>query len=352
MIKTINELVNNDAYVIASASLNWGKLKGKTILISGATGYVPQFIVHGILKRNDLFNDGIKIIALCRNRDKAKIRFSQYYGRTDFELIIQDICDPIEYDDKIDYIIQAASPAGVIKSNENPVMTFDVNVIGSKNLLNLAKKKGSDFLFISSVDIYGKNSDGMRFVENYSGSLDSLDIRNVYSCAKRAAENLCVCYSSQGVVVKIVRPSQIMAGGVDANDGRLHIDFISQIKNGRKIVLKGDGSPLRSFIYITDAIAGILTVMLDGEPSQAYNICSEEAEATVLQLAQMMASCVEGEDVEIAYNISARITDPSVKHAVSVVTASSEKLRGLGWKPVVPLKEACYKMMRYYGVVE
>lgn len=351
-MKTINELVDNDATTIALTPLKWEKLRGKTVLISGATGYVPQFIVHGILKRNDLFNDEIKIIALCRNQDKAAMRFSQYYNRVDFELIIQDICEPVDYDGKIDYIIHAASPAGVIKSNDNPVMTFDVNVIGSKNLLELAQKKCADFLFVSSVDIYGKNSDGMRFTEDYSGALDSLNIRNVYACSKRAAENLCICYSSQGVRVKIVRPSQIMAGGIDLNDGRLHIDFISQIKKRKKIVLKGDGTPLRTFIYITDAIAGILTVMLEGEPSQAYNICSEEGEATVLQFAQVMASCVEEDSVEISYNMSTRTTDPSVKHAISVVTASSEKLRRLGWKPTVSLKDACHKMMRYYGVVE
>lgn len=351
-MKITDNLVNNDACAIASAPLSWEKLKGKTILVSGATGYVPQFITHGILKRNDLFNDGIKIIALCRNQGKAAMRFSQYYGRTDFELIIQDVCEPVEYNGRIDYIIHAASPAGVIKSNENPVMTFDVNVIGSENLLKLAEKKGAGFLFVSSVDVYGKNSGDMRFTEDYSGALDSLDIRNVYACAKRAAENLCICYSSQGVPVKIVRPTQIMGGGIDINDGRLHIDFISQIKNNRKIILKGDGTPLRSFIYITDAITGMLMVMLEGEPSQAYNICSEEAEASVLQLAQVMASCAEEGNVEISYNMSTRTTDASVKHAVSVVTASSEKLRGLGWKPAVSLKDACYKMMKYYGVAE
>ena len=188
----MEDLINYDAETIASSNINWEKLKGKTILISGATGYVSQYIVHALLKRNDLFDANIKVIAFCRNKDKADYRFSKYYDRSDFELLLQDIFEDIEIEQEIHYIIHTASPAGLVMSNKNPVETFKVNVFGCDNLLKLAEQKHAEFLLFSSVDVYGK-LDGKRFVESKLGELDTTDIRNVYAYAKRASENLCVC---------------------------------------------------------------------------------------------------------------------------------------------------------------
>lgn len=346
---TTAELITADAAEIASAELNWDKLSGKTVLISGATGYVPQYLVHGIMKRNDEYESKITVLALCRNAEKASMRFSEYFGRSDFKLLVQDMFSEINYPGEIHYIIHAASPAGVKNSNKDPLETFMVNVDGCRLLLELAREKNAEFLLFSSVDVYGKNSTGERFTETYSGALDSLDPRNVYACAKRACETLCMCYSQAGVVTKIIRPTQIMAGGIPLDDGRLHIDFISQILSDHKITLKGDGSPRRSFIYVTDAISGILTVLADGKSGNAYNICNEEAEASVLELAETMAAC-SVEDVSISFNMQTRTSDPAVTHAVSVVTASSEKLRATGWEPHVGLYDACRRMMSYYDI--
>lgn len=344
----MEDLINQDSEIIANSDINWAKINQKTVLISGATGYVTQYIIHAFLKRNDLYGSGIKVIAFCRNKIKADERFSQYYNRPDFELLIQDIYKRLEIEEDIHYIIHAASPAGVVTSNINPVETFKVNVFGCDNLLTLAEKKKAEFLLFSSVDIYGRVEEG-RLTESQIGALDTTDIRNVYAYAKRASENLCICYTQRGVRVKIVRPTQIMGGGISQDDGRIHIDFISQILREHKIVLKGDGSPVRSFIYITDAIIGILTVLTNGEIGQAYNVCNENAEVSVLEFARIMAGCAK-EKIGIEFDMEARKKNVEVKHALSIVTASSEKLRALGWNPHVPIEEACRKMMTYYGI--
>lgn len=344
----VKELINRDAETIANADIVWENLQGKTVLISGATGYVSQYIIHGLLKKNDLFQTNIRVIALCRNKEKADLRFSHYYNRADFKLLVQDICSEIEIEEDIHYIIHTASPAGLVASNKNPVETFKVNVFGCDKLLTLAEKKNAEFLLFSSVDVYGKLG-GERFEETKLGELDTMDSRNVYAYAKRASENLCACYLQKGVRVKVVRPSQIMGGGISLDDGRIHIDFISQIIKKQKIVLKGDGSPVRSFIYVTDAIIAILMVLTAGENGQAYNICNEEAEATVLQFAEIMAKCVQ-DKITIEFDMEARKKDIEVGHAISVVTASSEKIRSLGWKPSVNIVDACKKMMSYYGI--
>lgn len=345
----MNRILEEDARTIAKTPIDWIKFHDKTILIAGANGYVPQHFVHGFLMRNKLFHENIHVIALCRNETRARERFGEYFGREDFTLWIGDVRDEIKTEQKIDYIIDAASPAGVRISNEDPVATFEANVFGCSNLLKLAKKHHAEFLYLSSVDTYGK-SRKERFTEEDSGILDSLEVRNVYAAAKRAAENLCVCYARNGLICKIVRPSQIMGCGIALDDGRLHIDFISQILMSGQIVLKGDGTPVRTFIYMTDAIAGMLYVMTEGRNGEACNIGTETGEASVLELAQTMAAQVKEKTIPVVFNEETRKSDPAVRHAVSRVCVSSEKLRNLGWNSQVSLKEACRRMMTYYGI--
>lgn len=323
----MNSYVLDDAKVIANGKISWDKLKGKSVLISGANGYVPQFFVHGLLMRNELYNDNIHIIALCRNEQRAAMRFSDYYDRKDFSLIISDVEKPFTYDGKIDYIIHAASPASLKNRYNNLIKTFDANVIGAKNLLEMADNKKAEFLFISSVDVYGKIPDNRRLSEENIGILDTLNTRNTYSCSKRAVETLCTCYNSEGTVCKIARPFQIIGSGLELDDGRLHIDFISQILNNNSIVLKGDGTPKRTFLYITDAILGMLTVMLEGNPGEAYNVVSEWNEASVMELAMIMASLPKDREVKITYNMETRNIDPAVTQTLSTVCGDSTVLK-------------------------
>lgn len=346
------KIMEEDAKTIASASLNWSKLNGKTILISGANGYVPQYFVHGLLKRNDLYDEKIKVVAMCRSQERAEERFFKYIKRTDFELLLQDVCVPIQYEGNVDYIIHAASPAGMKKRYENPIETFRANVVGCENLLEFAQKKKSEFLLISSVDIYGKMDNAERLTEEHHGELDPLNIRNVYSCAKRAAETLCSCYVNMRISCKIVRPFQILAGGIQLNDGRLHADFIAQMLNGDEIVLKGDGTPRRTFMYVTDAIIGMLIVLLEGNSGEAYNLCTEKGEASVLELAQIMASHVTDRKIQIKYNMETRVSDPAVTQTISTVCGSSEKIRQLNWEAKLSLSEACKRIMTFYGVIK
>lgn len=346
----MKSLIIEDAQMIANSTIDWSKLKNKTVFVAGANGYVPQFFIHGLLMRNDLFNDKIKVVAMCRSAERAALRFLEYEEREDFILYLGDVRDSIDYKEEIHYVIHAASPANMKVRYENLIEVFDANVMGCRNLLELTKEKGAEFLFISSVDIYGKPDGANRLVEQYTGELDPLNPRNVYSCAKRAAETLCACYVNQGVVCKIVRPFQILGSGIELDDGRLHADFISQLLKGNNIVLKGDGTPKRTFMYITDAIIGMLTVMIEGQSGEAYNVVCEEGEATVLELAKIMASNIEGRDIGISYNMETRKNDPAVTNVISVVCGDSTKIRKLGWQAEIPLKKACARMMKYYGL--
>ena len=343
----MHDIIAEDAKAIAASAIDWSKFENRMVLIAGATGYVPQNFVHAFLQRNDLYGSHIKVLALCRSRERAQERFGEYLGREDFLLILQDVCEPVGYEGKIDYIIDAAGPAaqkerGLYKD------IFLANVDGCHNLLKLAQKTGAVLLYVSSVDVYGHLLEAVRPTEEMAGSLDPLEPRNVYACAKRAAETLCLCYKEAGVDCRIVRPVQILGGGIALDDGRLHIDFISQMLAKRKISLTGDGSPRRSFLYVVDAIIGMLIILAEGKAGEAYNLSWEENESSVIELAKLMAGLAEGE-ISIEYDLTHR-KDPAVTKAVNQVVSDSGKIKALGWQAKYSLLETVRRMMACYGV--
>jgi len=347
----LNKIIKEDAQALANANLPWEKLNGKIVLISGANGYVPAYFVHALLARNDLYGEGINVVAICRNEEKAKERFGEYMGRGDFKLLVQDICEPIEVRGPLGYLIHAASPADIKTRNERPVETFRANVWGMENVLSLAREKQAEgVLLVSSVDVYGDTRAEERLTEDSGGYVDSLNPRNVYTIAKNAAEMLCSAYYAEyGTPAVIARLVQVMGPGIALHDKRLHIDFISQMLRGDEIVLKSDGSAKRSFLYITDAVAGMLFALLRGRPVEAYNVADERCEATVLELAELMSSIVADRKISIRFDYNSR-NSPEVKQAVSWVTADSSKLRSLGWGAKFGLKETAERMMRFYGI--
>lgn len=345
-----NTIIDEDVKIVLDSDIEFERFYGKTVLISGANGYVPSYFAYTFMALNDTYDAGIKVIALCRNEIKAKERFAEFVERQDFEILVQDVRNPIETEEKIHFFIHAASPAGKKSRHDDPVNTFESNVLGLRNMLQVAIKNPCEaFLFLSSVDIYGDLPGQGRLCENQIGTVDLLNVRNAYSCGKRAAEIMSKAYQIEyELPVYIVRPFQIIGPGPDLTDGRLHIDFVSQILKSKKIVLKSDGSAVRSFMYITDAIKAMFVVMEKGNPGEAYNIVSESGEASVRELAEIFSSNAEA-DVEIEYDISQRTTI-EVTEAKSIVIGDSTKLKNLGWSAQISLDEACKRMMNSYGV--
>lgn len=347
----MNRIISEDAINIIENNLPFDKFYGKTVLISGANGYVPAYFVHTFIALNKYKDAGIRILALCRNQERAENRFPEYIERDDFEIIVQDVCESIDTSEDIHIFIHAASPAGIKKRHEDPVNTFLSNVKGAENMLELARKNPCEyFLFLSSVDVYGRMNSNDRLKESDSGYLDPLNIRNTYSCGKRAAESLCKAYQVKyDLPVYIVRPFQIMGPGPELNDGRLHIDFISQILERKQIVLKSDGTAVRSFMYISDAIKAMFYVMLKGNPGEAYNIVSETGEASVKELADSMVENADDQDITVKFDYGQRETI-EVTGALSIVTGDSTKIRSLGWTCDFSVAEGSARMMEFYGI--
>lgn len=325
-------------------------LDNKTVLISGANSFLMSYFIYFILENNRRNHTNITIAALCRNEERARARFGRYWGDPYLNVLVQDVRQPVDWSGSVDFCIHAASPAGIQSRQENPLDTFEINLFGAQRLLELAQKaKSEKFLLLSSVDVYGTCPEQRRRKETDAGLLDWTYQRNAYSCGKRSAETLCGLYYAQcGLPCVTVRPFQVYGPGMSLTDGRLHGDFIGQLRETNQIVLKSDGSAVRSFLYIADAALALLDVLLLGEPGGVYNICDEAGECSVRELAELYTS-QWGKGAKVVFSCDQRET-PEVKDALSVVTGDSGRLRALGWMNMTPLEEGIARTLAFYKV--
>lgn len=343
----MNRIIKEDIEGILNSREDLKRFQNCTFLISGANSFVMSYMVYLLLEANKRNNLGIKVVALCRNRERAVERFRGYIEDQNLIFIIQDVCQPLEYEGSIDYCIHAASPAGIASRQEYPADTFLANLQGCKNLLDLCMKKNiKKFMLLSSVDVYGTGLGQDRLKETDTGILDWNYKRNAYAVGKRAAETLCKLYFEQyGIPCVSVRPFQVYGPGMSLTDGRLHGDFIRQLLKNNRILLKSDGTARRSFMYLADATNAMIDVLLYGETGEVYNICDETGECSVYELAKMYAAMKEGAVVEFE---DGKRDTPEVKDALSVVLGDGRKLRELGWRRRTSMQEGAERTLRFY----
>ena len=332
-----NQVIEEDLEFISQASLPWNLLEGKNILISGANGFLPSYLVKTILFLNEhKFKKQAKVFAM----DMSNSRLVAYANRRDLVFINQDICQPINIEGKIDFIIHAASKASPKFFGQDPVGTLSANVFGTKNLLELAaEKKVESFLFFSSGEIYGQILSGDSQVrEDAYGHVDTTNVRSCYAESKRMGETMCVSWLHQyGVPAKIVRPFHTYGPGINLDDGRVFADFISDIVNNRNIVMKSDGKAIRSFCYIADATVGFFTILLKGENGQAYNLSNNLAEVSILELANLLVKTFPEKNLTVERKDNGN--SEYLKSEINKCSPDVSKIKGLGWQPKYSLEE-------------
>src|SRR5690242_10606952 len=150
-------IIHEDVVRIVDNHLPWSRFSGRTVLISGANGFLPAYMVETFAYLNETdMQPKCRIIALVRNREKAEKRFAHLIDRPEFSLLVQDVCAPISLDGELHIIIHAASQASPKYYGKDPVGTLSANSLGTHNLLSLGRHHGiEDFLFFSSGDVYG-----------------------------------------------------------------------------------------------------------------------------------------------------------------------------------------------------
>jgi len=343
-------VIEEDLRQIAAADLPWSALVGKTVLVTGANGFVPAYMVETLLYRNEHAGGRpTQVIGLVRNHERAKARFAAYRGRADLRLLVQDVCEPVTLSGPVHFIIHAASQASPKYYGKDPVGTLGPNVLGTHHLLRLAAAQRVEaFLYFSSSEVYGQvPADRMPIREQDFGWLDPSDVRSCYGESKRMGETMCVAWAQQfGVPAKIVRPFHTYGPGMRLDDGRVFADFVADIVQDRDIVMKSDGRATRAFCYLADATVGFFTVLLTGATGQAYNIGSTE-DISILDLAELLVANFPDKHLKVVRQAArpppGYLASPVVRHCPDIT-----KARGLGWSPTTAIQAGFSRTIRSY----
>lgn len=327
----MNSLEKEDIITVAELQYNWDKLKNKTILISGGTGFIGQFFIEVIKYRNEKFDDNIKVISLSRR---------PLTNEKNIIYVKQDITKPVDLDGGIDYILHLASNTHPKQYAANPVETVTANVLGCYNLLELAvKKQVSRFLLASSVEIYGTGLEEP-ITEQSCGYIDCNTARAGYNEAKRVSESLCQSYRQQyGIDCVIARLARVF-GPDKKQDTKAIAQFIEKALNKENVILKSKGLQRFSYCYVADAVSGIFKVLTDGVNGQAYNISGDDEGKNLKDYASLIAGYT-GQKVLFDLN-----SDNAGVSVADYAVLNCDKLKALGWKPLYLPGEAMKRTVR------
>lgn len=340
----MNRVLEDDLKTIIAEDLSWEKLKNKTVMITGASGMVGSYMLYVLLMLNDEKHYGIKVDAVMRNVNKLP---EEVRNREDVNVVVADVTKDIPDVGDIDYIIHTASPASPLIMQNQPVETIAANTIGTFKTLELAKEKNAEgYLFISSREIYGQPDEGQEFFyENTYGFVDQLNPRSCYSEGKKAAETMCVCFHEEyGLNTKIARLAHTYGPGMSIYDGRVQADFLKNVYHNEDIVLKSEGTAVRTYTYIADAIAGMYRILLDSEDI-VYNIGNEAGKVSIRDLAEILVSIYPERGLKLVFDIPEGGTKGTAPYTLGIL--SSEKLRKLGWNPKYSVKDGFKRTLEY-----
>ena len=345
----MNKIVTKDMNFLTKRFEYSDEIKDKTILVTGATGLIAKNFVIFLLTLNKKLKLNIKVVALVRNLEKAKNTFKDYECEN-LIYLNQDICDEIKYDGKVDYIFHAAGSCSAEAIKRNPVGIMKANTIGTINVLEFAREKEvTKVIFPSTREIYGKVEGIDNISESDMGVLDPLNSRNCYPESKRVAETLFRSYADQyGVKFNILRIAHTYGPGMEIrNDGRVMADFIGAVVDNKNIVLNSDGTAIRAFCYITDALEGIMHVMFKAESGEAFNLANETEPYMIRDVAQMLVDLYPEKGLKVEFaNASDEVKKGYLGYKITKLNTS--KLESLGWKPQIKLKKGMKNTVDYF----
>lgn len=330
---SMNYLYKEDLNQISELRLPWEKLKGRSILISGARGLIASCLIDALMLKN---SEGLncKIYAIGRNAESAKGRFCNYWKNPLFEFRSCDVNSPIMFDDiigRIDYVLHMASNTHPVAYATDPIGTIATNIIGTNNMLKFAAEHHVlRFVFVSSNEIYGENrGDVELFDEKYCGYIDSNTVRAGYPESKRCGEALCQAYiRQQGLNIVIPRITRSYGPTMLESDSKAISQFIKKGVNGEDIILKSTGTQYYSYTYVCDAVSGLLTVLLNGENGEAYNIADSKSDIMLKDLAQIVAEVC---GTKIVYELPDSVEKAGYSTATKA-RLNGNKVRKLGWE--------------------
>jgi|TARA_B100000795_G_scaffold269604_1_gene259534 UDP-glucuronate decarboxylase len=304
----------------------------KKVLVTGGAGFVGSFLC------DRLIDEGHEVIAIDNFFTGSKENLSQLSDETNFELIRHDIVEPILLE--VDWIFNLACPASPIHYQYNPVKTVKTNVMGTLNMLGLAKRVKARILQASTSEVYG-DPQAHPQQESYFGNVNPIGLRSCYDEGKRIAETLMMDYHRQSQVdVKIVRIFNTYGPRMHPEDGRVVSNFIVAALKGEPITIHGDGLQSRSFCYVTELVDAMYRMMNTENFTGPVNT-GNPGEFTMIELAETVLKMTNSSSKLV--KVEARPDDPGRRRPD--ITLAKEKL---GWEPKIKLKEGLKPTIEYF----
>ena len=328
---------------------------GKTIMVTGASGLIGNIFVKTLCEYEDKQRTGMQIYAVVRNEEKAKRVFERYLNNNTLKFIVSDINHKFAVDTPIHFIIHAACVTDSKMFVSKPVETIDTLINGTKNILEIAREHQVEkFLYISSLEVYGKPNGEYKVDENYVGYIDYSSIRSSYSEGKRMAECLCYSYCSEyGVPVVTARLAQTFGPGVSANDGRVFAQFARCVINNENIGLNTAGRTYRNYCYTRDAVAALFYILTKGTIGEAYNVANKDTGITIVDMARMVSKSEKlgNGKIKVVFNNFKDLQtfgyNPEMK-----IELTTDKLEKLGWNAKVNLEQMFSRMIHDMTIYE
>jgi UDP-glucuronate decarboxylase len=307
----------------------------KRILVTGGAGFIGSHLCERLL------DSGNEVICLDNFFTGTKKNIIRLTGVPYFELIRHDITMPIYIE--ADEIYHLACPASPVHYQYNPIKTIKTSVMGTINMLGLAKRTRAKILLASTSEVYGDPAVHPQ-KEDYWGNVNPIGIRSCYDEGKRCAETLCMDYNRQNNVrVKIVRIFNTYGPRMDAGDGRVVSNFVVQALRGNNLTVYGDGSQTRSFQYIDDLIEGMIRMMNTDDTFTGPVNLGNPSEFTILELARKVIS-LTGSEAQLAYRPLPK--DDPVRRCPDISLAR-QYLNS--WEPAVQLDQGLTKTIEYFS---
>ena len=298
------------------------------ILVTGGAGFIGSHLIDRLMK------EGHEVICLDNFYTGNKHNLLQWLDNPHFELIRHDITEPIRLE--VDQIYHLACPASPIHYQYNPIKTVKTNVIGTLNMLGLAKRVKARFLLASTSEVYG-DPEVHPQVEEYRGSVNPIGIRSCYDEGKRIAETLAFdYYRENNVEIRVARIFNTYGPRMLENDGRVVSNFVAQALQGIPLTVYGEGQQTRSFCYVADLVEGLMRLM-NGEHTGPINLGNPD-EYTILELAQAVQTLINP-DAKIKFEPlpadDPRRRRPDITKAKTL----------LNWQPTIPLQDGLKLMI-------
>lgn len=301
-------------------------------LVTGGAGFIGSYLCEHYLAK------GWDVLCLDNFLTGSKANIRHLLDHQGFELIRHDVIDPFRAE--VDLILNFACPASPVHYQDDPIKTLQTSVIGTMNLLELAKQVKARFVQASTSEVYGDPVQHPQ-TEGYWGNVNPIGIRACYDEGKRAAETLCFDYHRRHAVdIRVVRIFNTYGPRMAADDGRVVSNFIVQALRGEDLTVYGDGQQTRSFCFVSDLVAGI-TRFADKEAGTGPINLGNDGEFTMLELASEVIRQVGG-NLKVVHK-PLPVDDPKCRRPN--LTKAKELL---GWYPEVPLRDGVARTIEYF----